>query len=151
MTTATDAIVFLIEDHQIVRKLFRFYQALVRDGGTASEKAEVATQICRELEIHAQLEEEIFYPAMREATDEADLMDEAIVEHRMARDLITQIESASPRDVMYDAMVVALGEYFDHHVKEEESELFPEARKSIDVDAVGTAMKSRKDQLRFAR
>lgn len=151
MTTPTDAIILLIEDHQIVRKLFRFYQALVREGGSASDKAEVATQICRELELHAQLEEEIFYPAMREATPENDLVDEAIVEHRMARDLITQIESASPRDALYDAMIVVLGEYFDHHVREEENEIFPEARKSIDVNAVGTAMKSRKDQLRFAR
>jgi len=146
-TRGNDAIALLTEDHKAVKKLFKTYQSLVDDEAGATEKAAVAEQICRELTVHAQIEEEIFYPAVRKAIDEDELLDEAFVEHATAKDLIAQIERMSPRDEYYDAKVTVLGEYIDHHVKEEQDEMFPKAKKAIDVDAVGAALKARKAEL----
>ena len=82
-------------------------------------------KICNELTVHAQIEEEIFYPAVRKAIDDGDLMDEALVEHAGAKELISQLEAMDPEDELYDAKVTVLGEQIDHHVKEEEGEMFP--------------------------
>jgi hemerythrin-like domain-containing protein len=146
-TRKTDAIALLTDDHKAVKKLFKSYHSLIDDEAKGSQKAEVAQQICRELTVHAQIEEEIFYPAVRESIDDQDLMDEAAVEHATAKDLIAQIEAMSPDDEYYDAKVTVLGEYIDHHVKEEQDEMFPKARKAIDVDAIGAALKERKEEL----
>jgi hypothetical protein len=142
-----DAIQLLTDDHKNVKKLFKSYQALVDADGSDAEKEAIASQICMELTVHAQVEEEIFYPAVREAIDDDDLMDEAEVEHSTAKDLIAQIEASSPADELYDAKVVVLGEYVDHHVKEEQDEMFPKARKKIDVQEVGAALVQRKQEL----
>jgi len=99
------------------------------------------------LTIHATCEEEIFYPAVREAIDDMDLMDEADVEHASAKDLIAQLEAAGPQDDHYDAKVTVLGEMIDHHVKEEEGEMFPKASKAIDTEAVGAELAARKAEL----
>jgi hemerythrin superfamily protein len=99
--------------------------------------------------VHATIEEEVFYPAAREALGEdADLVDEADIEHASAKELIAQIEGSSPEDDHFDARVKVLGEYIDHHVKEEEGEMFPKVKKAkLDTAALGTALVARKEEL----
>ncbi len=102
----------------------------------AASGRQLAEQICQMLTVHATAEEEIFYPAVRAADVDEDLLDEAEVEHASAKDLIAQIQSMSPEDDLYDAKVTVLGEYINHHVEEEEGEMFPKARRAK-VDLVG--------------
>ncbi len=144
-----DAIELLTADHREVKALFKAYDKLVKDDADAGEKQIVAAQICVMLTAHATAEEELFYPAAREVLGEnEDLVDEADVEHASAKALIAQIESGSPDDPLYDARVKVLGEYIDHHVKEEEGEMFPKVRKSdLDLDALGEAIAARKAEL----
>ena len=100
------------------------------------------------LAVHAMIEEEIFYPAARKAKVDADLLDEAEIEHGSAKQLIAEIGAAKASDALYDARVKVLGEYIRHHVKEEESELFPACRKSdMDMAEIGARLQKRKDQL----
>jgi hemerythrin superfamily protein len=147
-TRATDAITLLTEDHKNVKKLFKQYESLIDGEGSDKEKEQLAQQICAELTVHSQIEEEIFYPAVREAIDQDDLMDEALVEHQSAKDLIEQIQSMSPEDDLYDAKVTVLGEYINHHVEEEQGEIFPKAKKSCDTKALGEQLAERKMQLK---
>jgi hypothetical protein len=143
-----DAIAVLKADHAAVKKLYRRFEALAEDGASAKERSKLAEQICSELELHAKLEEEIFYPAARAAEIDDDLLNEAEVEHASAKDLIAQIRAGSPTDPLFDAKVIVLCEYVDHHVKEEEKELFPKCRKSdMDLRALGEAMAVRKVEL----
>lgn len=145
-----DAIEQLSADHKAVKALFKEYVALVEGEGGTDAKLVVAQQICTMLTVHATVEEEVFYPAAREVLgDDADLIDEADVEHATAKDLIAQIEGASPDDdELYDARVKVLGEYIDHHVKEEEGEIFPKVKKAkVDVKALGVEMAARKEVL----
>ena len=144
---AQDAIAMLMADHKKVKKLFSDFDEL-KEEGSDEEKSALVDQICNELKIHTELEEEIFYPAVRKAIDDPDLMDEALVEHAGAKDLIAQLEDASPADDLYDAKVTVLGEQIKHHVKEEEGEMFPNAKKAtIDLDALGATMLKRKIEL----
>jgi hemerythrin superfamily protein len=141
---AQDAIAMLTADHKKVKKLFAEFDKL-KDAGSDEDKASIVDQICNELKIHTELEEEIFYPAVRKAIDDGDLMDEALVEHAGAKDLIAQLEDASPEDDLYDAKVTVLGEQIDHHVKEEEGDMFPKAKKAkVDTEALGATMLKRK-------
>ena len=143
-TQAQDAIAMLMADHKKVKKLFSDFDKLKEEGGD-EEKSAIVDQICNELKIHTELEEEIFYPAVRNAIDDSDLMDEALVEHAGAKDLIAQLEDASPEDDLYDAKVTVLGEQIDHHVKEEEGSIFPKAKKAkVDTEALGSTMTKRK-------
>ena len=144
---AQDAIAMLTADHKKVKKLFADFDKL-KDVGNDEDKASIVDQICNELKIHTELEEEIFYPAVRKAIDDGDLMDEALVEHAGAKDLIAQLEDASPEDDLYDAKVTVLGEQIDHHVKEEEGDMFPKAKKAkVDTEALGATMLKRKIML----
>jgi hemerythrin-like domain-containing protein len=146
--TATDAVKLLVTDHKEVKALFKAYEKLVKDQANGDEKQAIAHKICTLLTVHATIEEEIFYPAARDALPEADLVDEATVEHATAKDLIAQIESMSPGDDLYDAKVKVLNEYIDHHVKEEETELFPKVQKTkVDLDELGSELSSRKEEL----
>jgi hemerythrin superfamily protein len=129
---AMDAIDLLKADHKEVKGWFKRYEKLHDDG----EKGELAARICNALTVHTQIEEEFFYPEAREETEEDDLLDEAKVEHMSAKQLISEIESMEPGEELYDAKVKVLGEYVNHHVKEEEEELFPKVRKS-DMDLAG--------------
>lgn len=140
-----NAITLLTNDHKNVDGLFKKFERQKND----SKKAEIAAQICAELTVHATIEEEIFYPACREAVKGgADLLDEAKVEHASAKDLIAQLQSMSVGDELYDAKVKVLGEYVRHHVKEEQRELFPKARKSkMDLAAIGERLAARKAEL----
>ena len=107
-----DAIQLLRADHRKVQDLFDQFEKARGD----DRKAELAQEICTELKVHAQIEEEIFYPAAREVLKEQDLIDEAAVEHASAKDLIAQIEQAQIGDELFDAKVTVLGEYIKHHV-----------------------------------
>ena len=143
-----DAIRLLTTDHEQVRQMFDAYDELVEAGAEGDERQALATQICEALTVHATVEEEIFYPAARAALEEQDLLDEAAVEHASAKDLIAQIQSMSPSDDLYDAKVKVLGEYIDHHVQEEEGEMFPRVRKSsVDLVALGGELLARKQEL----
>ena len=147
--TETDAFALLTADHRTVKGLFKEFEKLSKQDDVDEEKAQLVRQICNELTVHAQVEEEIFYPALREAIDDEDLMDEADIEHASAKDLIAQLEGMEPGDDHYDARVTVLGEYVDHHVKEEEGEMFGKARKA-DVDAaeLGAQIAERKEALK---
>jgi len=141
---AQDAIAMLTADHKKVKKLFADFDKL-KEKGSDADKSAIVDQICNELKIHTELEEEIFYPAVRKAIDDSGLMDEALVEHAGAKELIAQLEDASPDDDLYDAKVTVLGEQINHHVKEEEGEMFPKAKKAkVDTEALGATMLKRK-------
>ena len=146
----TDAIVLLSADHKEVDALFKEYEKLCKADADDGEKGLLAAQICAMLTVHATIEEELFYPAARAALEDdgQDLLDEAVVEHASAKDLIAQIEDANPGDELFDAKVQVLGEYIRHHVKEEETELFPKVKKAkADLVALGAALAARKEEL----
>jgi hemerythrin superfamily protein len=139
-----DAIAMLMADHKKVKKLFSDFEKL-KEEGSDEDKSAIVDLICNELKIHTELEEEIFYPAVRKAIEDSDLMDEALVEHCGAKSLIAQLEGASPDDDLYDAKVTVLGEQIDHHVEEEERKMFPRAKKArVDTRALGATMLKRK-------
>ena len=143
---AKDAIALLKADHRQVEDWFEQYQK----ARSEDRKGKLAAQICQALKIHTTIEEEIFYPAFLEATDDTDKHHEAEVEHAGAKKLIAEIEDMSAGDDYYDAKVKVLSEMIKHHVKEEEKPggMFAEARKSdMDLDALGEQLKARKDQL----
>jgi hemerythrin superfamily protein len=144
---STDAIDLLKEDHQKVKKAFKEFEKMDRSDDEACRELVAAT--CTDLRAHTTIEEEIFYPAVREAIDDADIMNEAAVEHESAKMLIEQLENMEPDDPNYHATFTVLGEYVMHHVKEEEGEMFPQAKKAKDLDlaALGERMKARKEEL----
>ena len=145
--TAPDAITLLKEDHAKVSAMFKQYDKL-SDKANAT-KLDLARKICKELKVHTQIEEEIFYPATRAALPkEGDLLDEAQVEHDGAKDLIRQLDAMKPEDDFFDAKVTVLGEYIKHHVKEEHEEMFPKVRKTkLDLRELGMRMAFRKQEL----
>ncbi len=143
-----DAIELLKADHRKVEKLFKEYDKLVEDEGSYNEKEALTATICAELTMHTQIEEEIFYPAARDILDEEDLIDEAVVEHASVKDLIAQLSDMAPDDDLYDAKVKVLSELIEHHVEEEEDEMFPKLKKAkLDTAALGPQMEDRKLQL----
>lgn len=145
---AEDAIALLMDDHKTVKQLFKQFERIKDEDGAEDEKSEIANQICMELTIHTQIEEEIFYPACREAIKETDLLDEAKVEHASAKELISQIESMQPDDELFSAKVTVLGEYVNHHIEEEEGELFPQCKKAkMDLESLGQELLELKEEL----
>jgi hypothetical protein len=145
--TKNDAIKLLTADHAKVKKMFKEFEKLSKKNDEEG-KQELAAQICEELTIHAQLEEEIFYPAAREAIENDELMNEAVVEHNSAKELISQIQSMEPSDPMLDATVKVLGEYVNHHVEEEQNEIFPKVEKAkLDLEEIGAQIAQRKEEL----
>lgn len=142
-----DAIKLLMHDHAEVKKMFKQFETLASRSDLEGKVA-VANRICMELLIHTQVEEEVFYPAARAALHEEDMMNEAKVEHDSARELIAQIQSMDPQDAMYDAKVIVLGEYIEHHVQEEEKEMFPKMKKAkCDLQQLGARMAALKKSL----
>lgn len=143
-----DAVDLLDADHVAVKKLFTAYKKLCDAHASSDEKEKIATQICQALTVHAQIEEEIFYPQVREAINDDALLDEAEVEHGTAKDLMAQLADMSPDDDLYDAKVTVLGEYIDHHVQEERDEMFVKARKAhLDLMAIADELRERKMEL----
>ena len=146
-----DACDLLDTDHKNVKKMFKTYEELMgsRARGAAQNRLDLARQICQELSAHAQVEEEIFYPALRAVLKDTDILAEAEVEHAGAKDLIAQIQGMNEADEMFDAKVKVLGEYIDHHVKEERNEIFPKARaaRKLDLVAMRDQLEARKEEL----
>ncbi|HZZ66660.1 MAG TPA: hemerythrin domain-containing protein [Phenylobacterium sp.] len=139
-----DAITLLKADHRTVEKLFAQFD---KARGDARRKA-LADRICHDLRLHMQIEEEIFYPASRLYLQDQDIVDEAVVEHAAARDLIDEIEAMAPGEELYDAKVTVLCEQIDHHVEEEEADYFPGVRKTgMDLNALGARLQARKNEL----
>lgn len=154
-TTGTiDAVELLTKQHREVEDLFEQFE---KAGDNAKDKKkQLAEQICNALTMHTMIEEEIFYPATRAAGGEEeeteDMVDEAIVEHASAKDLIAQIREMSPEDDLYDAKVKVLSEMIDHHVEEEEKEMFPKTRKlKLDMGILGQEMKARQEEIEAAQ
>ncbi len=142
-----EAIEMLKADHKRVKKAFRDFEKL--DPNEDAEQCQaIVEQVCAELTVHARLEEECFYPAARGALEEPDLIDEAEVEHQSAKDLIAQLQGMGPGDDKYAAKFTVLGEYINHHVKEEEGEMFPQlSRAKLDWDALLQEMTDRRAEL----
>jgi hemerythrin superfamily protein len=139
-----EALGALMDDHRAVKKQFKaFKDTRDRDG-----KASIALDVCQQLTVHATIEEEIFYPALRGVSDEIDdLLDEAQVEHQVAKDLIAAIEE-DPAGDMLEAKYTVLSEYVAHHIEEEEGELFKHVIKAkIDLRDVARTMAARKEEL----
>jgi len=145
-TKSQDAIALLKADHRAVEELFEKFEK----ASDYERKRKLAEEICLELSVHAQIEEEIFYPACEGKVDE-DLLKESYVEHDGAKLLIAEITKGSPDDEFYDAKVKVLQEEIEHHVEEEEKRLeglFAQARKAeLDMDALGQDLAARKAQL----
>ena len=140
------ALEMLSSDHRKVEDLFKSYED--EKEGDDDTKRGIAERICGELTAHAQLEEELFYPWLKENMDEMDKVEEAYVEHAGAKDLIAQIQGSGEIDDAYDAKVKVLSEYIKHHVKEEENEIFPEVSgKQEELDELGQEMAARKTEL----
>jgi hemerythrin superfamily protein len=141
-----DVIKLLKDDHRQVETWFEEFE----NTNSASKKQKLADQICLALTVHTQIEEEIFYPACREAGVEDDMMDEADVEHDGAKKLIEEIEAGKVGDDHWDAKVKVLGEMIKHHVKEEEQRggMFAKAKQAdLDLKDLGVELKARRDEL----
>lgn len=143
-----NAIELLIQDHERVQELFEEFEMLEAEEGAEDDKLDLVQQICMELTVHTQLEEEIFYPAAIEAIGQLAIMDEAIVEHGKAKEQIDQVVSMAPEDDYYDAEVNVLRDMIEHHIQEEESKMFPKLEKSsLDLAALGEQLSQRKQEL----
>lgn len=134
-------------DHAEVSKLFKQFDKFKKseDSDGMQQTAQAA---CKALSTHAQIEEEIFYPALRDAADADDALDEADVEHSHIKELVTQLEESGPEDDLFEARFKVLSEYVQHHVDEEESTIFSAARKAdLDLVALGEQLLARKEEL----
>lgn len=142
--TPRDAIALLKADHKKVSALFEDFEKT----RSANKKKALVAQICQELTVHTALEEEIFYPAVKAALKDKELVPEATVEHASVKDLIAQVQGAEPDGEMYDARVKVMAEFVKHHVKEEQNEMFPKAAKTrLDMVQLRDEMLARKEQM----
>ncbi len=141
---ADDGTQLLEHDHREVEGMLeRFEQA-----DDAATKAELADKICLALTVHTEIEEKLLYPQARRQIDDADLLDEAEVEHASAKQMIAELQGMTPRDRLFDAKVTVRGEYVKHHVKDEETELFPKVRDSgMDLAKLGEELMQQKMSL----
>ena len=138
-----DAIALLKQDHKVVSALFDEFEKADEE-----EQSAIAQRVCQLLTVHATIEEELLYPAAKQAfedEEDEDLVNEAEVEHGSAKDLIAKIEGMSSDDEHFKATVSVLGEYIKHHVKEEEGQLFPQLRQTeLDLKELGARLADRK-------
>ena len=143
--SASDPITSLKSDHKKVKALFEQFEK-AKDRRT---KKRIVTEALEELGIHATLEEELFYPAVRDAIKDTEgIMEEADEEHHVAKVLIAELEAMDGTESHYDAKFMVLAENVRHHIKEEEKEMLPKAQKAhLDLDALGEEMFSRKEEL----
>jgi len=142
-----NAIDLLKEDHEKVKKAVKEFEKM--DRSDTESCRELVERVCAELRVHTTLEEEIVYPALREAIEDEDIMNEAAVEHETAKMLIEQLENMEPDDPNYYATFTVLSEYVMHHVREEERERCPRAKKAkdLDLEALGEQINARKEEL----
>jgi len=139
-----DATTLLRADHKLVSDLFAEYEK----ARSPSKKQQLVGQICTELTVHAKVEEEIFYPAVKQALKDKELVPEATVEHATLKALIAQVEGVEPEGEMFEAKMQVLSEYVKHHVKEEQDEMFPKAKAtSLDMKDLGAEIAARKEVL----
>ena len=150
-STRPNALTKLQSDHDAVRKLFNRYERN-KDAMSDGEKEQMVRTICGELTVHAQIEEEVFYPALRQVADDDlnEMLDEAEVEHTGAKDLIAQLQAAKPRDPLYDAKVTVLGEQVKHHAGEEEGDMFRKAKRvrDLNLDVLGEQLEALSAELK---
>ena len=150
-----DACELLDADHIAVKHLFVEYarQAAAPAAKGGSDRKALAMKICSELTVHAQIEEEIFYPALKGALPDAKaLLREAQAEHQQAKEMIARIQGMGAADAAMDALVAELNRAIEHHVKEERDELFPKAKAApgLDLDALGAQLRERQQELEGA-
>lgn len=146
---APDAIDLLDADHLHVHGLLQSYSELVRTRATPLQRRSLAEEICLELTIHAKVEEELFYPAMRDALRDEDVLDEAEDQHGSLRELVGQVLATAPEDELYDARVAVLAEYVERHVRQEREQVFNRVLASrTDLHSLGRAITARKEELR---
>lgn len=147
---APDAIDLLDADHLAVHALFASYRELVRTRASALRRRALAEEICMELTIHAKLEEELFYPAVREALNDDEVVDEVADQHGSQREFVAQILATQPQDELYDTKVAVLAEYVQRHVREEREQVFNRvlASRRLDLRSLGRAITVRKEELR---
>ena len=146
-----NAVDLLDADHKLVESMFLEYDALCEEGASDEVRQTLAERICREIAIHAQIEEEIFYPAVREALDDDELIEEALEEHAEAEELIAYIQAMNPSSYDYDATVKALAEAIDEHILQEREEIFAQAKLApLDLRALAAGLQRRKKQLKAA-
>ena len=139
-----EAVDMLREDHQKVKELFEEFEKAEED----DEKGQIVRAALNALEIHATLEEEIFYPAVREQIENDDLMDEALEEHHVAKLLMGELQEMQPGDDHFEAKFKVLAESVKHHIEEEESEILPKAQEmDLDEERLGEEMTQRKQEL----
>ena len=137
----------LDDDHNRVLQMFDEYEKIKSDG-SVNRKRELAREICRELKVHTQIEEEIYYPRVRSKSGADSLLDEALVEHQSAKELIKEIETESTSGHMFDAKIKVLGEYIRHHIREERHELFSVAeRANCNTAEIARQLEQRKEEL----
>ena len=142
-----NALQVLMEDHDYVKKAYRQFEKLDPEDDMEEIRA-LVKNVCSALKVHAQIEEEIFYPAARRALKDKDLLEEAEVEHASAKTLIRQLERMKPNDKKFAATFTVLCEYVEHHVKEEENEMFPKVRRArMNLEALGKKLMQRKVRL----
>ena len=143
-----DAVKLLKDDHEKVKGLFRQFEK----ARSESKKKQLADEIMMELEVHSKIEEEIFYPAVREKVGEDELVAEAVEEHHVVDVLMQEIKQLDPSDERFEAKMTVLIENVEHHIEEEEKEMLPDAKKKLgkDVEALGDRMEQRKQQLMAA-
>lgn len=146
MQIVFEALTLLMHDHRKVKALFLEYEA--RTSRSAVQKKALARTICHALAVHAQLEEEIFYPAAGAAIEGDNLFDEVLIHHASAKELIAQIESMDPGDKLYDTKMHVLSGLIAHHIAKEEGQIFPIIRAScLDLVAIGEDMAAFKDEI----
>ena len=144
-----DAVDLLDADHKAVKKMFIDYSSLCEHQAPAPDRRWLAGRICQALTVHAQLEEEIFYPEVREAIGDDALMDEALEEHAEAKELIAQIQDMDAMDAGLDATVKQLGKLIDLHVTEEREQIFLKTRYApLDLRSMVPVLLKRQAQLK---
>ncbi len=143
-SSGQDAIALLRADHKRVSDLYEQYEST----RSAAKKKTIVASICLELSVHAQVEEEIFYPAVKAALKDKELVPEAQVEHASLKELIAQVKDKEPDGEMFDAKIKVMSEYTKHHVKEEQNEMFPKAKNTrLDMKELGARIAARKEEL----
>ena len=139
-----NALALLRADHKKVSELFAQYEKT----RSSDKKRTIVADICTELGVHAQIEEEIFYPAVKAALKDKELVPEALVEHASLKSLIAEVEGVEPEGEMFDAKIKVMSEFVKHHVKEEQDEMFPKAEQTtLDMDDLGAQLAERKEEL----
>ena len=150
-TPFDNAVDLLDADHKAVKQMFIEYNALCEDAAPADPRRALAEKICQALIVHATIEEEIFYPAVRQAIGDDALMDEALAEHAEAKDLIARIQGMKATSDNYDLTVKQLGKAIDAHVLEEREQIFLKAQQApLDLRGLAVPLYQRKKQLTAA-